>query len=1047
MIKVTQRLSALHGDQRMYHLDLSPANIYISYINGGQELEPTIIDYGSAYDRNDPKDLNAHRFTCNPYSSPEINALAELNDQNAGYYPDVTSDTYSIAAILFYAVLGELYSVTKKYDSSWRKKIRTLYPEMVYGNFAENLIDFFCQGLSANQTERYVTIQPSVNRRQDSLFEALLELKKAYKPADILSPVYNNNADELMSYLLLDKHPLFRYIGADGNIHVLCLGCGTFVNRMVLSILGTGQMIGHKLYIHIVSSDAERYKFKLLEQAPLLENYADFGDNTVSDENKFVTFTFQNEVDLTDEEICRKVAEEYGNICRYVVISLGSNNNNITLARRFASEIGKISKAKTLINYYMSEDSASNNRADVEEAVVPSHIEVIPFGNKLSSYNKDVHNLGEKAFRVCYLYEKSYNKRASKDEAFRSFISDTNTYRQRSSLAAAIHIDYKLASLGINTTDPKISHKSVSSYQEKIIREYERQLNDKTRYNQLLQLEHLRWMFYMIADGYRLPTPRDHEMYSFKIVDGKFNNAFKCTNDRIKTHHCLVPCNADGIQLPSNHDEWDKYQNADEIWQSNYDDLDKVSLYVHLLAKQRIERPSTSGKIKSIVENDLGDLLFLAPDDKTLEKEYEDFKDWIFQVLKHKSPDKLGEKLRHLQEEFALRDIDIKDIVNQLKNEMAIFVEFHAYKDYKVSDKTIIENLLWIKFSNDVIMIKASAASVLSNIAAPLIVEPQKLIYIGPEPQTQIVDFFENHANNTNICYEHCTFDNLEKIIALLNQLTSNNGSDYVIDVTDSNPFFVAAAVMLAEKNKKIGVICCNTEDFSVTNIMNYPCASIYNLNTSITATEVFGLYGAKAKSNTDNYMLRLRGYMDKLWCFYQNHCSEWEMISSFFEAFGTGSSELHISNLAYSPNCDWSTYKRQVSSEVCEKTGIFDILCEMEKSNIIKGFNRFQTEASTNISFLYPVFEEGKSSIFVQKFTDLLNNLGDVYLNCKISTKSNNAFDIDIISGLKVYRVFKKTGKFTNKDKTKEFDVANMKPILDELEQLQMISSLEFNL
>lgn len=56
-------------------------------------------------------------------------------------------------------------------------------------------------------------------------------------------------------------------------------------------------------------------------------------------------------------------------------------------------------------------------------------------------------------------------------------------------------------------------------------------------------------------------------------------------------------------------------------------------------------------------------------------------------------------------------DIDISDITTQLSNELAIFEEFRAYKDYKAPDKAIIEHLLWIKFSDDVIMLKGAAGS------------------------------------------------------------------------------------------------------------------------------------------------------------------------------------------------------------------------------------------------------------------------------------------------------------------------------------------------
>ena len=1049
LLKTTQRLTFMHGDNRMYHLDLSPANIYISYINGGTSVEPTIIDYGSAYDCTDPEDLTSHRFTCNPFSAPEINALAELNNQNSGYYVDVTSDTYSIAAILFYAVLGELYTTQKIYDPSWRDKIQKLYPETIYDSFAEKLIEFFSRGLSADQSERYVTIQHSVTKKQDDLYSELTELKKLYKSADILNlcAIDQKDADELMSYIILDKYPLYKHYAKDGNIHVLCLGSGIFVQRMILSIISTGQMIGHRLYIHVVSENAESYKNSLLNEFPLLKKYADMGGNTVSDENKFVTFTFQNVPDLTKEEAYRKTAEDYGGMCRYVIISLGSNNKNITLARNFAAELGKVSKEKTLINYYMEEDSAQNSRADADSSIVPDHIELIPFGKLLASYNKDVHKLGMKAFRTSWLYTKIYNPHASRNAALREFIADE--YGQRSSVASAVHIDYKLASLGINPTDPKITHKSIASYQSKIIESYTRMLKDPVKYGQLLQLEHMRWMFFMIADGYRLPTQRDLEKYSFKMVNGNFNKAFKCTDDKVKTHHCLVPCSDKGIQLPRDHREWDKYSSIEEIQNTDFDELDKASLTVHFIAKQRIERPSTRGKIESIIDNDLHNMLYLAPEDKdkadALKQEYDSFRNWISNVLEHKSPDKLKEKLEHLSEQFALCDIDISDITTQLSNELAIFEEFRAYKDYKAPDKAIIEHLLWIKFSDDLIMLKGAAGSVLSNITAPLIIEPQKLVYIGMEPDKQITEFFDKHGSNTDIFFEPCSFGSLEEVSSLLNRLTKSSvGGNYVIDVTDTNPFFVAAAVMLSEKNKKVGVICCGTKDFSITNIMNYPCASVYRLTSSLTASEVFGLYGAEEKPNIDNYMLRLREYMDALWKFYQAHSSDWEMISTFFAAFGRGSAEVRLKNIAIG-SAKWNTYKKQVSPKAYSASGMPDVMEKLEKEGIIKNFNIQETEAFYNLTFDYPLVSGDRSSdLFAARFDALLKSLGNVTLSCDIVTNpKDKTKDIEISSNMKVSYYFT-SDTFTNITRDKKFSLTAMEEPLKELKGMQLISFLE---
>lgn len=1043
--KVTQRLTFLHGDHRMYHLDLSPANIYVSYTNGGLDVDPIIIDYGSTYDRNDPQDLTAHRFTCNPYSAPEITALAELNDQNAGYSIDVTSDTYNLAAILFYAVFGEVYTIDKIYDTSWKQQLHILYPENIYENFAEQMNDFFDRGLSSDQRERYVTVQPFFGRKQASLFDALTELQEKYKEkeADILSKM---PPDELMSCLILDKYPLYRYCSNDGDLHILCLGSGSFVTSMICSILGTGQMIGKKLYIHVVSGNADSYREHLLAKAPLLENYADFGDGSPVPENVYVSFTFETVSDFADEEICRGIAEKYGEKCRYVIISLGANNSNITLARRFAGEIGKISSENTIIHYYMAEDSAQNIRADLDTSAIPSHVAVQPFGNRLSSFSKDVHKLGRKAFRIHYLYEKIYNSNASKSQALKKFLDDA--YSQRSSAAAAVHIDYKLASLGISVSDPKISHRSIASWQTKIIEKYCRCLQDPVQYGKLLQLEHMRWMFFMIADGYRLPSAQDHERYSFKTVNHVFNKAFKCTDKNIKLHHCLVPCSADGICLPQDHREWNRYTGKNEIDASDYDALDKMSLYVHMLAGERIRRPSTAARILSLVENDLREMLYIAPEDELLKKEFESFLEWIKQVLKGTAPKEQKARFIRLQEQFSLNDIDITDIVKKISDELAVFAEYHSYKDYKEPDKTIIEHLLWVKFAEDFVIIKANTPSVLSNVAAPLVIEPGKLIYLGTEPQETLTSFFKNHGNNTDVSYEKCSFDRLDAVTDTLSRLIrAASGQTCIIDVTDAHPIFTAAAVMLASKDKKIGVVSCNTTDFSIINIMNYPCAAIHRLNTSVSAGEIFGLYGAQEKSGTENYMSRLGSDMDHLWDFYRKYRTDWEMISTFFQEYAQGSSEVHISGISVptKPEIPWKTYRRSGSSELYRITGIEEILCQLQDIGLIRKLVLQETEAYGNLSFEYPIDSGLVSNTLIPKIDDLLANPGNLKLKYRITPKSAGTYDIDITSGVQVSWYFK-TNTFRSPVSKREFEVRDMENPLRELETAGMISSLRFN-
>lgn len=356
LIETTLRLSSLHDMASMYHLDLSPDNIYLAQVAGRTRHQPYIIDYGSAYDRDNPDEQVDHRYTWNSFSAPEVIKLAELK---SGYelFVDESSDTFSIASILFYAATGSTFtSEMRFYDDQWQEQIRQAYSLGIPSfsrelSFANDLIAFFKHGLAVNQNDRY--------RSAKELLCALQQIKASYQSYGNLLPLVER--DELMSYLVLQKHPLYEYKGDDGNIHVLCLGSGCFIKRMILSLISTGQMIGSHLYIHIVSKEANSaLRAELCADAPLLQEYSNLM-GACNPQNEYVTFSFEAVENVLQEDSCRAIVEKYS-LAHYYLISLGKNRQNTDAANLYAKTISEshVCKRKTIINFYCSEDAANS---------------------------------------------------------------------------------------------------------------------------------------------------------------------------------------------------------------------------------------------------------------------------------------------------------------------------------------------------------------------------------------------------------------------------------------------------------------------------------------------------------------------------------------------------------------------------------------------------------------------------------------------------------------------------------------------------------------
>ncbi len=1047
LIKTTARLENLHGEGYL-HLDLSPGNIYVSYTDGGRSVDPFIIDYGSAYNCNEPDEAETHRFTSGYFSPYEVVALAERPQARDEYRVDETSDTYSMVAILFYAALGCYYRAGMANDASWRELAQELYPEEVYGEFANRLTELLARGLSAEQNKRYRTISQAFD--VPFLREALIELKSLYKSADILDSIPK---DELMSYLLLDKYPLFKYFGRKDDIHLLFLGCGNFASRMILSAMSTGQMLDRRLYIHVVSKDATAYKDILLSQAPTLERYATFGDSVEERENTYVRFTFED-VDLSADGACKTVAKKYGAYCRYVVVSVGTNSLNASIAKGLAENMRELpgcENKKTIIHYHISESViAETRRREREEK---SSVKTLPFGDRLASFNKDVHVLGVKASKVDYLYTKLHDKYASREAALRKFVKNEtkNVYNARSSLAAAVHIDYKLASLGLSTVDPKKNKKSPQKHNGGVAGKYVEAISNPATLARFMQLEHTRWMMFMIADGYRLATDEDHWRYSFRKVTERgesgerrstFNDAFKCVAK--KTHHCLVPCDSRGTRLPIDHGEWDKYTSAEEIDETDFDELDKASLKVHLIAKKRIDSGACNRNINCIIGK-LEEQLWHIDGDGALEREFDGFKTFIEDFLRHRSLTGVFERIALMKEQFdsVCHEDSVEEYFDELKNELAIFKEFSSYRDYKSADRDIIVHLPWIKYSGDVTMIKAIAGSVVANITSPLIVEPERLIFLGKKEEPQLRSFFASHGNNTEVTFRHCTVDSLKAFEAELRSLIDEEET-YIIDITDAHPFFACAATKLAEEKRNVGVVYFDLDTMGLTEIVNCPLCPIYRLNSAFTAEEAFALHGAVKKPEKGNYMPALKPHIDKLWEFYKTFADKWEMISSFFAAFAKGSSEVYINDFMPGSD-DFGSDSKRMSSAVYKETGIGDIMEKLSEYGVVKDFSAKDTEGFTLIKYEYSRASGASTQPdTVKKRLDVLfGSLGNLRLSCSITKKSDGCLKIDIKSGIKVYHTFQEE-KFSSADGNKEYSLSYMEEPLRWLEEKGLISQLK---
>lgn len=163
LITACKKLESLHTNKGLLHLDLSPANIYV--IEHARGKEAYFLDFGNAKAINESDDN--HRYSATEgYSAQEVLARTEGNNSSI-YEVACYSDTYSLVAVLFKALTGEVYSAEHRIDSAlWENKVHSKLEESGAKIAADSLINILRKGLSEQQN-RYQSADQLINALYD----------------------------------------------------------------------------------------------------------------------------------------------------------------------------------------------------------------------------------------------------------------------------------------------------------------------------------------------------------------------------------------------------------------------------------------------------------------------------------------------------------------------------------------------------------------------------------------------------------------------------------------------------------------------------------------------------------------------------------------------------------------------------------------------------------------------------------------------------------------------------------------------------------------
>lgn len=753
------------------------------------------------------------------------------------------------------------------------------------------------------------------------------------------------NQDELASYVLLDQYPLYDYKNANGDLELLVIGEGSFGKRFILSALSCGQMLGAKLKIHVVGETLDYLK-ELTNIAPALSEFSNISKPV---ENGYVVFSFAVLKNL--EEQLQQLAEKYRS-CRYVVSSLRRAAQSRELAGKWAVASSRFRTDEDLEQLIVYDSSGDFLGPWVDG--ISRSIRIIPFSAGNRAYEDSLNSLGRLTLRLNYLYEKLADPRASLTATAERLAGDT--YAQRSSCASALHLKYKLTSLGIPVKHGRVASDTIEECLASI----------SAKYGELIELEHRRWCMDMIANGYRFPSIDKIEAYSFRETASGFNASFKDTTQRL--HNCLVPCGTGGLMLPKARDAWDRYTTYEEIDETEYDPLDKMSLKMHLLARKRIEDPTTGQQLINDLKQRLGvhirsfaTVSAEGEEGKTqdsLTTAYNNVMDAFLALLHAGQYNNEDEKLDILESAFAEHGIRAEVGFRKLREDLKVYAAFSRYQDFKAGDATIIDHLPWLVYApENLTLIKLKGQTLLDDIAGPLLAEPDTLVLFGSTEDKNLERFFRGHGVEGQIRFAPRSACTLEETVQALDKVVRQATGRCVIDLTGADEVLVSAAMNLRQSGKQVALLRFRPETQGLENIAGFPEASIYRLHNVLSAEEVYSLFGAKEKPFKTSYMRSLLDLTDQMWTLYQEFRESWGAVTAFFAVRGAGSGALYLSfNPAAEAKC-WRKYETHISQYHWEGLRVGSCFAKLQEAGMIRGLKAEQSRIPNDtitVSFEY---------------------------------------------------------------------------------------------
>lgn len=426
-------------------------------------------------------------------------------------------------------------------------------------------------------------------------------------------------------YNLLRDVPLYEpLIGRNANtkekeLNVTIIGSGVIGMQMFLATYWMGQMLDVNLCINVISQEKEAsFKDRLnLINEDILKTESSVADPEIlriypaSQELAAPYFTLRyEEADVMKgtlfEALSKKQNDSGFSICQsdYFVVALGSDESNILVANKLRQYIGRAllcdkTNRRAIINYVVYDRDICRTLNSVQDN---PNIYMNAFGNLSDVYNYE-NVFMAKSYGAAVEVNATYISKAFADKKYgrkemNRFLADE--YNYWSSIARGIHIPYKFFSAGAVTSSHIFDGATIATEDPQVLSRYLKKVcielpfaednlpaveQREELYYKLTWLEHRRWTAFVRTGGFMTPCKEQLDSYAYRSGN-------KTKEVSLRLHPCLVECDDLPPRIPAVKERTadispEAVLDTKEIILNGYDKLDAVSLYLHILAKER----------------------------------------------------------------------------------------------------------------------------------------------------------------------------------------------------------------------------------------------------------------------------------------------------------------------------------------------------------------------------------------------------------------------------------------------------------------------------